>query len=116
MQSKSYTKQILSALAISGAVATFALVNLNGNVQGGSTFLQMNTINEAEREFINFITKYHRTYGTKEEYNYRLSVFEENFNHIQQHNSEGHLYTLGINKMTDLNAYEYKQLLGYKPS
>jgi len=46
----------------------------------------MNTINEAEQEFINFIAKYHRTYGTKEEYNYRLSVFEKNYNTYATHN------------------------------
>jgi len=31
---------------------------------------------EAEREFITFIANYRRSYGTKEEYTFRLSVFE----------------------------------------
>jgi hypothetical protein len=31
---------------------------------------------DAEREFINFIAKYHRTYSTKEEYAKRLAIFE----------------------------------------
>ena len=113
MQSKSYTKQVLSALAISGAVAAFAYVNINGEVAQGSSFLQSNAITEAEREFMNFISKFHRTYGTKEEYNFRLSVFEENYNKYQQHNSEeGHTYTLGITHMADWTEYEYKMLLG----
>jgi hypothetical protein len=34
---------------------------------------------EAERSFIDFIAAHHRSYGTKEEYEFRLSVFEKNF-------------------------------------
>ena len=114
MQSKSYTKQILSALAISGAVAAFAYVNVNESPLSGSTFLQTGAISDVEREFINFITDNQRSYGTKEEYNFRLSVFEENYNKIQQHNAEGHSYTLGITSLSDWTEYEYKQLLGYR--
>jgi len=68
-----------------------------------------------KREFINFVSEYHRTYGTKEEYNYRLSVFTENYNLIKQHAADnGQSYTLGITSLVDLNDYEYKLLLGYK--
>ena len=88
---------------------------MNETPLSGNNFLQMNTISEAEREFINFISEFRRSYGTKEEYNFRLSVFEEKFNHIKQHNSEGHSFNLGINHMADWTEYEYKQLLGYKP-
>jgi C1A family cysteine protease len=70
-------------------------------------------ISEAEREFINFIATYHRSYGTKEEYEYRLSLFTENFERIKNHSSK--TYTVGINHMSDLSDYEYKQLLGVKP-
>jgi hypothetical protein len=42
-------------------------------------------MSDAEREFINFIAKYHRSYGTKEEYNYRLSIFEENYKLVTEH-------------------------------
>jgi len=30
---------------------------------------------DAEREFIHFVSEHHRSYGTKEEYEYRLSLF-----------------------------------------
>lgn len=71
--------KVLATVAVAGAVATFALLNVNGPV-AATNFLQANEISDAERAFIDFISKYHRTYGTKEEYNYRLSVFENNYN------------------------------------
>ena len=46
----------------------------------------MNAMSDGERAFIDFIAKYHRTYGTKEEYNYRLSLFEKNYNFYSTHN------------------------------
>jgi len=103
----------LATVAISGAVATFALLNINGTPS--STFLAATPMTDGEREFINFISKYHRSYGTKEEYNYRLNIFEQNYNSVQQHNAQNDAtYTLGINGLADLSDYEYKQLLGYK--
>jgi len=102
-------------LAVAGAVATFAVLNLNNSPSAAGTFLAATTISDAEREFINFVSEYHRTYGTKEEYNYRLSVFTENYNLIKQHAADnGQSYTLGITSLVDLNDYEYKLLLGYK--
>jgi len=66
-------------------------------------------MSDAERAFINFISKYHRTYGTKEEYNYRLSVFEDNYNLVNKHNQQnGITYNLDINNLADMSAYEYK--------
>lgn len=67
----------------------------------------MTRLEEHELEFINFISKEKRSYGTKEEYNYRLSIFEEKYHYIKQHNSEGHTHTLGVNKFADMSDYEF---------
>ena len=76
----------------------------------------MNTLTEVEREFINFVSKHRRFYGTKEEYAFRLSIFEEKYNLIQEHNAkEGETFKVGINHMADWSDYEYKQMLTYKP-
>lgn len=64
------TPQILATVAIAGAVATFALFNSN-SAPSHQAFLST-PFTDAEREFINFVSTYHRSYGTKEEYNYRL--------------------------------------------
>ena len=112
---QTYTKQILAALAISGAVATFAFVNVN-TASTGSNFLQMTQMEEHEHEFIQFLAKYRKTYGTKEEYNYRLSVFAEKYYFAKEENASQDSYTLGMNKFADMNDYEFKQFLGYKPA
>jgi len=72
-------------------------------------------MSDAERAFINFISEYHRTYGTKEEYNYRLSLFENAYNAVKEHSqSNDATYTLALNNFADMSDVEYKQLLGYK--
>lgn len=107
------TTEILATVAIAGAIATFAALNIN-TVQSGKTFLAT-TITDAEREFINYIAKYHRTYGTKEEYEYRLNLFAEAYNKVLNHDpSVG--YELGINHLADLSSYEFNMMKGYTPS
>jgi len=69
---------------------------------------------EAEREFISFVSAHRRSYGTKEEYEYRLSLFAQAYERIQAHDSADAGFTMGINKFADMSTYEYKQMLGYK--
>jgi cathepsin L len=106
------TTEIIATVAITGAVATFALLNV-GTVSTGTTFLAT-PITDAERAFINFVSEHHRSYGTKEEYEFRLNLFSEAYKAVQSHNAEGHSFSLGINQFADMTAYEYKQMLGYK--
>jgi hypothetical protein len=89
---------------------------MNSNqLPSGSTFLAT-PLTEAEREFINFISTYHRSYGTKEEYEYRLGIFAEVYNDIITHDSESEGYTKAINQFSDMSDYEWKKMMGYKPS
>jgi cathepsin L len=106
------TTEVLATVAIAGAVATFAVLNVN-SVPQGTNFLA-NPITDAEREFINFIAQYHRTYGTKEEYQYRLDLFSKVYNDILTHDPQVHGFEKELNQFADLNDYEFKQLLGYK--
>eukprot|EP00355_Strombidium_rassoulzadegani_P008291 CAMPEP_0168619034 /NCGR_PEP_ID=MMETSP0449_2-20121227/6389_1 /TAXON_ID=1082188 /ORGANISM="Strombidium rassoulzadegani, Strain ras09" /LENGTH=330 /DNA_ID=CAMNT_0008659947 /DNA_START=12 /DNA_END=1004 /DNA_ORIENTATION=+ len=70
-----------------------------------------------ERQFFDFIATYGKTYGTVEEYNYRLGIFAENLAFIEEHNSENDkTSTVGINKFADFSPEEMKKLLGYKGS
>ena len=43
---------------------------------------------EHEKEFISHVSKYHRMYGTKEEYYYRLGLFTANYYRIKAHNAK----------------------------
>jgi C1A family cysteine protease len=108
------TTEILATVAVTGAVATFALLNV-GTVNTGSAFLST-PMTDAERQFINFVSENHRSYGTKEEYEYRLSLFSTALQTVKDHNASGKSWTLAINKFADMSDYEYKQMLGYKPS
>jgi len=70
---------------------------------------------DAEREFITFVSEHRRSYGTKEEYAYRLSLFAAAHEKVLAHDSVDTGFTIGINKFADMSTYEYKQMLGYKP-
>jgi C1A family cysteine protease len=110
------TKQIIATVAVAGAAATLALYNMNA-MPSGSSFLA-GPQNEVEAAYNSYLAKYHKSYGTKEEYNFRLSVFSNNYHKIMSHNmlnagKEG--YQMGVNKFTDMTAAEFKKRLGYRP-
>ena len=78
-------KQILATVAVAGAIGAIAVLN-STQVQSGSAFLST-PFSDAEREFINFIAEHRRSYGTKEEYEYRLSLFAKVFEDIKNHDA-----------------------------
>ena len=70
---------------------------------------------DTELAFVNYIAEHGKSYGTREEYEFRLSVFAKKVEIIQKHNSEnadGHI--LGLNFMADWTDHEYKKVLGFK--
>jgi C1A family cysteine protease len=89
------SKQILATVALTGAVATIALLNVNST--GSPTNFLATPMTDAEREFISFITEHRRSYGTKEEYEYRLSLFAKVYEDILNHDATTEGYTKGIN-------------------
>ena len=107
------TKEIIATVAITGAVATFALLNIN-SVQNGNTFLAT-PMTDAERSFIQFVSEHRRSYGTKEEYEFRLQQFKTAYSNIQSENSKNdNTFTVGVNKFADLTNAEFKKMLGYR--
>ena len=101
------SKEILASLAVVGAVAAFALFNVN-NTPASSNFLQFG---EVEQAFHTFISRHGRSYGTKQEYKHRLGVFVKNYKNIMQHNmfntqEEG--YTMTLNQFADMTEAEFK--------
>lgn len=59
--------------------------------------------------YLRYLEEYSRTYNTPEFW-YRLSVFTENNNHIESHNSNiSHSYRLGWNNFTDMERTEFRQ-------
>lgn len=108
------SKGILASLAIAGTVAVFALFN-SISTPSNSNFLQFDDI---ELAFNKYIASFGRTFSTKQEYQYRLSIFLQNYKKIVEHNlynAEEEGFTMGFNQFTDMTEYEFKLQTGRKP-
>jgi hypothetical protein len=106
------SKALIVALAVLGVIGTAYFAFDQAPRQGA--FLA-NQITEEEREFINFIAKHRRTYGTKEEYNHRLALFAANYRYVKktmENNEVSH--EIGLNKFADWSEFEYNMLLGLR--
>merc|ERR1712032_1570469 len=65
--------------------------------------------------FDNFVAEHNKMYGTKEEYMFRLKIFSESLQKINDHNEQYPDDAVwGINHMSDWTQKEYQRLLGFK--
>ena len=70
---------------------------------------------DVEQAFVDYLTKYGKSYATKEEYLFRLGRFTRKMALIEEFNAkDGDHHHVGLNHMSDWTEYEYKRLLGYK--
>jgi cathepsin L len=82
---------------------------------GLSSSIDDGLISAAEYKFFDYMARFGKTYGTKEEYNFRLGVFAERLSQIDEHNSqEGRTSTMGVNKFSDWTQEEIKKMNGLK--
>ena len=63
--------------------------------------------------FMQHIADHGLSYGTIEEYNFRLNIFSGIDAEIQAHNQTNSTYTLGHNFLSTMTEGEKKKLLGY---
>jgi C1A family cysteine protease len=66
----------------------------------------------AEAEFRDFLNTYRVGYGTTEEYSYRLGVFADNLNRMEELRIENPMATFGVNKFADRTPQEMQKLMG----
>jgi C1A family cysteine protease len=66
----------------------------------------------ANTEFLTHVAEFGLSYGTVEEYNFRMANFESMDRLIEEHNATKSTYRLGHNKMSTWTAAEYKRILG----
>ena len=108
---------VTSSLLIVGVAALVAVYTLGFSEQhpkSTSAFFQ--SLSGEDVEFLKFIAEYGRSYGTKEELEFRGSIFKDNLSRIQLENSkEDNKFVLGINKFADWTTEEIKNLLSYRP-
>jgi len=67
---------------------------------------------EIEQAFVEHTSVYGLSYGTKEEYNFRLGLFAKKDAEINKINAEEQNFTVGHNFMSSWTHHEYKKLLG----
>jgi C1A family cysteine protease len=85
------------------------------NQPAGTSLFQHNILTSEDLEFLKYVSKFGKSYGTKEEFNFRLDQFKNNLLNIISENSKNdNTYTLGVNKFADWTPAEYKRILGYK--
>jgi C1A family cysteine protease len=97
-----------------GIAAVAAIAGVAVYSQDASTQLFAST-DSVEQEYLQYISKHGKSYGTKEEYTFRLEQFRKNFAIVEKHNSENaDDAVLALNHMADWTSDEYKQLLGFK--
>jgi len=104
-------KELIAALAVVGSVATVGYLNAESFSQS-SSFL---SVSGPEAAFNHYIAKFGKSYGTKEEYNFRLQQFITNFNIVNSHNAENaidHGFFMGLNVFSDWHDNEFQSMLG----
>jgi len=69
---------------------------------------------EVEYRFINYVAKFGKSYGTKEEYAFRLKQFAIKDAEMEIINAEETTFTVGHNKFSDWTHDEFKRILGFK--
>ncbi len=100
-------------LAVVGIVACIAVFAANYQPQASTLY---STNSADDMEFIKFTALYSKSYGTKEEFEFRSSLFKKTLAFIRSENARNeNTFTVGINKFADWTPAEYKRLLGYKP-
>ena len=98
-------------LAVVGVVACAAVLALN---QTPSSTGLYNAFTAEDHEFMRFVSKFGKSYGTKEEYDFRSQQFKINLSRVSMNNARNDVgYKLGLNKFADYTEAEYKRLLGF---
>lgn len=101
------------SLAVVGVVATVATFAVNTLSSKPTALYQAFTAED--NQFMKYVSEYGKSYGTKEEYEFRNQQFKQNLIAISMHNQQNDVtYQLGLNHFADWTVQEYKSLLGYK--
>jgi hypothetical protein len=76
-------------------------------------FMTSGPSSSVETEFRSFLESHRVGYGTTGEYSYRLGVFADNLNRIEQLNRENPQATFAVNMFADRTTEEMKVMMGF---
>lgn len=91
---------------------TIAILALVGIAATAFFAMSSGPSSNVESEFRNFLETHRVGYGTTEEYNYRLGVFQDNLKRIEELNNANPDATFAINQFGDRTPEEMERLMG----
>lgn len=103
-----------ATLAVVGVAACVAVYAMTAAPEGKS--LYSNVLSTDDLEFLKYVAKYGKSYGTKEEFEFRGEVFKNTLAALSEENSKNdNTFRVGANKFADWTPAEFKRILSYKP-
>jgi C1A family cysteine protease len=81
---------------------------------GLNTISQESQSVEIQQAFIEHISTHGLTYGTQDEFDFRMSLYAKKDAEINEINAREENFTVGHNYMSTWTDMEYKKLLGYR--
>lgn len=105
-----------TAIATVGAAAALGLVAINYQAPESTNLFLSDVMTAEDYEFIRYVSKYGKSYGTKAEFEFRSAQFKQTLAKVAALNEENETSTHSINKFSDFTAAEWKKMLGYKPA
>ena len=104
-----HTKTFVASLGASAALTAGALYHNIKDV------VESEILESADYKFMEHVTKYGKSYGTKAEFKFRSNIFKARLADIEAFNAAGNTSKVGVNQFTDRTPEEMKRLNGYKP-
>ena len=105
-------RSVFTTLAVVGVAACVAVYALSGSAPESKSLY---TMAADDFEFLKYVSKYGKSYGTKEEFEYRANNFKNVLELLAVENSKNdNSFTVGVNKFADWSREEYQRLLSYK--
>jgi C1A family cysteine protease len=101
-------------VALASATAYIGHLAMNQPSNKVASILSEEIPYETEMRFIQYLAEHGKSYGTKEEFEFRLQHFADIDAEINEHNSENGLFTMGHNKFSDMTEAEKAVYRGRK--
>jgi C1A family cysteine protease len=102
-----------ASIAIVGVAACLAVYALTQQPQSSSLYTALSA---EDMEFLKFVSLHGKSYGTKEEFEFRAQIFKKTLATLANENSRNdNTFRVGLNKFADWTPAELKRILSYKP-
>jgi KDEL-tailed cysteine endopeptidase len=102
-----------ASIAIVGVAACLAVYALTQQPQSSSLYTALSS---EDMEFLKFVSLHGKSYGTKEEFEFRSQIFKKTLAVVSQENAKNeNTFRVGLNKFADWTPAELKRILSYRP-